>query len=403
VTRKARSVRHRFSRDELRRQVLARQHLAGDAPVSDVVAVSDDLVGVHATGTTSPYLQLFARMPGFVRSDLEEALYRERTLARVRCMRATVFIVSRALLPVVTAATRRNVEPLSSRYMASVGVSRTDYLALAARIEQVLQSTEGALSAAELRRRAGADQSLSQVVNLMCDQGRLVRDRPVGTWKSRTFTYRRFQDVFPDVPTVAEDDAVRQLAERYIRAYGPVTLDDLAWWSGLGRRQLRDAVGELGEVIVPVEIEGGGSGWLLHADDLAVDASPSDATAPSVRLLPELDPFLMGRHDRSSFLDDALVDYVTDRAGNVTSTVVVDGRVVGVWDVTESPTPAVRLHLFDDAQPALPEARQQAARVGEFWFAGRVPVREVAMMTPLTRRTAGGFLSPLADAGASPG
>jgi hypothetical protein len=382
--------------------VLTKQHLADDDPAGDVVHVTDDLVGLHATGTTSPYLQLFARIPGVARSDLDEALYRDRTVARVRCMRGTVFIVSRALLPVVMAATRRIIEPLSKRYLAIVGVSETDYLALAARIEDVLRSAGAPLSATALRQRTDADHSLSRVVNLMCDQGRLLRDQPVGSWRSRTFTYRRFHDVFPDVPPVATEEAVRQLAERYIRAYGPVTLDDLVWWSGLRRRELGDAVGELGDAIVSVEVDGT-SGWLAHADDLAARSPGSDASAPSVRLLPELDPYLMGRHDRRAIIDSALVDYVTDRAGNVTSTVVIDGRVAGVWDVTASPTPAVRLHLFDGTRTFIAEARDQAAHVGEFWFGRYVQVREVATMTPLTRRTAGGFLSPLADPTEVPG
>lgn len=393
---------HRFSRDDLRRHVLVKQHLTGEDPAADVVTVADDLVGIHATGTTSPYLQLLARVPAFVRADLENALYGAHSLARLRCMRGTVFIVSRALLPVVTAATRRIVEPLSTRYLAHIGVTETEYLALAARIEEVLQTAEGALTTSDLQQRIGAARSLSRVVNLMCDQGRLLRDRPVGSWKSRTFAYRRFDDVFPGLPPVAEQAAVRHLVERYIRAYGPVAFDDLAWWSGVGRRTLRDAVDGLGDVIVPVDVEGGGSGWLAHADDLAGRAPRSGVTAPSVRLLPELDPFLMGRRDRRVFLEEAFVDYVTDRAGNVTSTVVGDGRVTGVWDIAEAPGPAVRLHLFDERRSPLREVRNQAARLGQFWFGTPVPVLEVATMTPLTRRTAGGFLSPLADPSAAP-
>jgi hypothetical protein len=63
----------------------------------------------------------------------------------------------------------------------------------------------------------------------------------------------------------------------------------------------------------------------------------------------------------------------------------------------------VRLHLFDGTRTFLAEARDQAAHVGEFWFGRYVQVREVATMTPLTRRTAGGFLSPLADPTEVPG
>jgi hypothetical protein len=35
------------------------------------------------------------------------------------------------------------------------------------------------------------------------------------------------------------------LIERYIDRNGPVTLDDVAWWTGLGMRRCRDALHEL--------------------------------------------------------------------------------------------------------------------------------------------------------------
>ncbi|HEU4542149.1 MAG TPA: winged helix DNA-binding domain-containing protein [Jiangellaceae bacterium] len=389
------NVQHRMSVDEVRRRLLKKQKLTDDG-AADVVAVCDDLVGLHATGTTSPYLQVFARLPGFRRADLEDALYRDRSLARVRCMRGTVFIVSRSMLPIVMAATRRIVEPLSTRFLASVGVTENEYLALAARIEAVLDSSDHALTAGQLRQHMRADQSLSRVVNLMCDQGRLVRDRPVGSWKSRTFTYRRFHDAVPNIVPIAEDEAVRQIASLYIRSYGPVTLSDLAWWSGLGLRPMQQVVEELGDV-VQIDIDGNGSVWLAHTDDLATIISPDiEPTAPVVRLLPELDPFLMGRYDRHLFFDQAFVDYITDRAGNVTSTVMIDGRVVGVWDVAETPTPAVGVHLFDPEQPGYAQVHEQAARVAQFWFNREVPIVEVSTMPSLKSRSAGGFLSPLA-------
>ena len=121
------------------------------------------------------------------------------------------------VLPTVMSATRRLVEAFSTRYLSAGGVPEREFQRIARRIEQLLGSTDEALTTAALRERLGAGQSLSRVVNLMCDQGRLIRDKPVGSWKSRNFTYRRFADDFPDIPAVAESDAVRCLVESYVR------------------------------------------------------------------------------------------------------------------------------------------------------------------------------------------
>jgi hypothetical protein len=63
--------------------------------------------------------------------------------------------------------------------------------------------------------------------------------------------------------------------------------------------------------------------------------------------------------------------------------VLVEGRVVGVWDLTARPRPAVRVLLLDPSHPCGPAVLDRCAGVGEFWFGDPVPVLEYASMTPL--------------------
>jgi hypothetical protein len=390
-------MKDRYAEEQIRHHLLSKQHLSPDNVGHDAAQVAEDLLGLHATGATSPYFQLLARMPRFERDRLERALYEERSMARVRCMRGTMFIVTKALLPVVMAATRRAVEPPSTRYLATVGVSAQQFRRLAARIEQIFQTTEQALSAAEIRRRLGADRSMSAVINLMCDQGRLVRCRPAGSWKSQAFTYRPFGEVFSDIEPLHEAEAIVRLIERFLLAYGPVTSGDIMWWSGLGARDVRPALEQLEEITVPIEVEGRSSKCLLHVDDrLALSKSAAGTGQPTISFLPELDPYLMGRLDREIMLDSDRARDVTDRSGNVTSTIVINGRVGGVWDITDAPSPMVLVHLFGRQPVGVSDGvHARATSLGEFWFGHTVPVRRIRQMVPLATRSAGSFLSPL--------
>jgi Winged helix DNA-binding domain len=150
--------------------VLARQHLREDAPATDVVQTARDLVGLHATGAPNPYLQLFTRMPGFTRQPLDHELYERRSLARVRCMRGTLFMLPLDLLPIAWAATRELVLGPSTKYLAAQGLTRRSYKRWASLVDAVL--ADRALSAAQIRAELGAgrDVSLPAVLNQMCDE-----------------------------------------------------------------------------------------------------------------------------------------------------------------------------------------------------------------------------------------
>jgi hypothetical protein len=285
---------------------------------------------------------------------------------------------------VLFAATRAATIAGDRRWL---GVARDDYERWAPAVLDALAGT--ALSAAELRKRLGADDGLPAVISTLCDEARLVRDRPSGSRRSSAFRYRRWDDVFPDVDLAAvpEDSAVDVLVQRYVAAYGPVTVHDIAWWSGLPLRSVRATVGRLGDALVPVRLPGQAEEHLMTADDLhRADHEPARPDG-GLALLPVLDPLLMGYRGRDRFLDPSLRGFVYDPGGNATSVVLGDGRVIGVWDLAERPRPAVRVLLFDPDDPRRADALERCAAVGEFWFGSPVPVLEYASMTPLAEGT----------------
>ncbi|MCP4251194.1 MAG: winged helix DNA-binding domain-containing protein [bacterium] len=65
----------------------------------------------------------------------------------------------------------------------------------------------------------------------MCDVGRIVGGAPPRSWRSSVRQYHRWQDVLPDVDLHCWDEeaAIKELIHRYLRSYGSVTIDDIAW------------------------------------------------------------------------------------------------------------------------------------------------------------------------------
>ena len=77
---------------EERRARLARRHFLVESAGS-IDRVVTDLVGVHATDPATPYLSLWARLPGFAVADLDAELYEHRTVVKHLAMRRTLWTV----------------------------------------------------------------------------------------------------------------------------------------------------------------------------------------------------------------------------------------------------------------------------------------------------------------------
>jgi hypothetical protein len=232
----------------------------------------------------------------------------------------------------------------------------------------------------------------------MCDQGLLIRGRPARGWRDKTHHYAPFRAYFPDVDLqrYSEAEAIALLVRRYLAAFGPATEVDLVWWMGLGKTRARRALEALGEELVMVSFPGFGSASIMLRSDHVLLERQELAPGPAVNLLPPLDPYLMGYKERARYLNPSHADRVFDRAGNATSTILADGRVIGVWDFATDDPPELRFLLLETIEDnLLDQVRAEARRLGEFLVAGGAVIRHCDSMVPLTERTMGSFLSPL--------
>jgi hypothetical protein len=388
-----RTARVSLDREHVLALMLHKQHLAASSATVGVTQVMDDLIGLHATDRLSPYLQLQARLRRFAPDQLD-ALLDAGQAARLGCMRQTLFIESAVQVPLLLAATRALAARGHERFLAANGLEVGDYERLASRVAGAL--TGRALDARELQSEIGATRRLSPVLIVMCDQARIVRWKGAGGWRSGGQTYRLFEEALPTVglDTWDETAAFRELVDRYVRRYGPVTVRDIAWWTGFGQGRVRAAVATLpGLALAGMP---GVDGELLIDEADLVGCQRGGFSAGEVSLLPVLDPFLQGYRDRERSLDPRHRPFVVDRGGNVTSVILVDGRVAGVWDLVEAPARELRLFFFEPpAAHTRCRVHGRAADVAELLTGGSAPVIEVDRMTTLTERRAGAVLSPL--------
>jgi len=362
--------------------------LTDDSRIDDVVQIVKDVSGLHATGSKVPYLSLFARTRNFVKESLDEELYVKRNLGKIRCMRGTLYILTKEMIPIAYAATRKMNEKLSKRYAEFRGVSYEKYEEFSKSILDVLKGKE--MTAAEIQKTLKTQLDVSAILYLMCDQGFVIRSRPR--------KYSLFHEYFPnmDLTKMDEREARALLVQHYLSSFGPATENDIAWWTGLGKTRVQEALNKIQKKTVRVEISNVKGNFIMLRSDENLIKTQAPSKRRTVNLLPSLDPYLMGYKKRERYLNHKHYDRVFDRSGNVTSTILLDGRVVGVWDFTEDLEPLVKLFLLEEVEGSmLKQIYLKAQKIGRFIADKEVQIRECNSMVPLTRRTAGGVMSPL--------
>jgi hypothetical protein len=156
------------------------------------------------------------------------------------------------------------------------------------------------------------------------------------------------------------DEALAELARRFFAAFSPATAADFAAWSGVGATR---AVQLISDELRAADVDGR-PGFRLG------DVEPQRA----LRLLPAFDNYLVGYRDRDALLDAELRPHVYN-GGMIYPTLVIDGRIAGMWSLRRSEQPAsVAVRTFAALRP-----REQRALEAEVDDLGRFLDRPVQL------------------------
>lgn len=120
-----------------------------------------------------------------------------------------------------------------------------------------------------------------------------------------------------------------RIVRGYLTARGPATLDDIAWWTKLPKRDIRRGVQANAEDIVTVQTPG--SPMLVLAESLDL-LEPRFGARDEIRFLPGFDEWILGYQDRSAVASPRMLDAMVPGGNGVfRPAVLVDGEVVGTW------------------------------------------------------------------------
>jgi hypothetical protein len=318
--------------DDLRALTLSRQfpEVVGVDPKAVVEAVRR-IGPIQSQTARSPYVALGARLPG-VAHDTVSAAHEAWELVRGSTIRGTVHTSSADQHPLLDATTRVGQRAIWARHL-SLGHSEVEELWRATEDfaadtwrtpEELVEHLRGWLGERSRVVPREIDRSLERYLGF--GHGGLIRRPLRGGWSGQGAAgYRTARTLLPGRPPAG--DPLLQVVRLHLSSYGPATRRDVAWWSGLGLRQ----VDALLEQLAAVWHEG--PDGAAYAD---VPGMPPPRDLTGVRLLPEFDAVLCGYDPRARHRFVAPTDHASlwsPGNGFMRAPLLLDGRVGGHWRI----------------------------------------------------------------------
>src|SRR5256712_10073299 len=238
----------KLSRTQVSSWRLSRNHLAQRAPKRELSRVASDVCGVQAQVLSGAALFLWARVDNITVHDVEDALWRQRTLVKTWAMRGTLYLLSSNSLPTYVAALKTRQDPNRETIPYRIGPGPDDkqYHITRTEQEQVTKAIRAALdqkvlTKEELAREIAKRAKLRSILqsHLLSGFGSLLQHAAhegsliFGPSQGPKVTFTRPDQWLDMQSQPSGDQALRTLLRQFYSTYGPATFEDFAhWWGG---------------------------------------------------------------------------------------------------------------------------------------------------------------------------
>ncbi len=352
---------------------LDRHALAAPLTAGTSAEIVRRVCGAHAQVMSAAEWSIGLRLAGSSRSDVQAALWTDRSLVKTFGPRGTVHLLPAEDLAMWCGALSAFPRPSASAASSFLTLDQT---------ESVVSAIGAALQSAEL-----TVDELTEAVVAACGAwaGDLVIPAFNGVWprwrqalseaaargaacfgpdRGRNVTYTSPRRWLPGFEPAAAPGALSWLVTQYLTAYGPASPAQFAQWLGAPRRWAAELFSSLVPRLQRVELDES-EAW-LPAGVLARSGPPG-----AVRLLPYFDPYVVGCHPRQSLFPRQAAERGLNRTGQAGTkpVLLIEGTVAGLWHQRRSGG-AITITVEPFAELTARQQREladQAQRLGQFF------------------------------------
>ncbi len=335
-----------------------RKQIYLDLKTVDSYRVAKEQIGLHSTDYWTPYLSAWSRIGDYDAEAVFNSLNSGQQLVRLNSFRGTVHVIHTDNLPVAVRATGPRLERWVRKHPFLKKHSDTE-------IEDMLGEVMNALEDQPLRMRdlkkalPHIAEGMRWLIFLLAARGLVVRATAPHARSTQT-AYARLDKWSPGVkvPEIPEDEAIGMLLQLYVERFGPVSVNDFAWWLPWTKTKTRKTI-EAVEGIVSFEFQG--KTYYITKKELDFIPSIEIPDDPIICFLPYEDHFPKAFIERSWFIDEDCLQRLFPRSaaahwpegskakrampdtggtgvnqsGEIRPSIWLNGRIVGRWEFGE--------------------------------------------------------------------
>lgn len=331
---------------------------------------------LHAQLMSAAELSLWARVEGLPPDHVEKALWEKRALVKTWAIRGTLHLVTAEDFPLMVGALRAFDHFRKGAWLKYFGVTLKE-------LDALIDGVHATLTDEGMTREGLADALATHTGNpdlkekLLSGWGMLLK--PAAFQGYLCFAPNQGQNVtfvrpdlwlgwegYEDVPP--SQQALQKILIRYLTAFGPATPEDFARWWGWKPPQAKKLFKGAGDTITEIEVREGGE-WKGYLPTEALDRVNTLPKPEGVHLLPFFDPYIVALpRSNDYFLAEEHKDKVYRPQGWISPVVVVEGRIVGVWEQEKQKSKTVlKVTMFGERiRRTKAGIEEEAERMGKF-------------------------------------
>lgn len=351
---------------------LSQHGLSRRFPAQDVIGAVTRTGGIQAQVMSAAELALCSRVEELSPPNVRDALWQDHTLVKTWAMRGTLHLLSAKELPLYVAARDWQQTANWSRYFAEFGLSKAQQEAFLLAIPHVLE--QGPLTRPQLADAVARHTGAARAGDLILSSSWGTPLKPsayrgelcFGPGQGKTVTFMNPRGWIGKWQSIEPKLALQEIARRYLRAYGPASPEDFAFWWGCQKTRAKNLFKSIAGELEEVEVEG----WRAFALRATLPHIQSVEPAEQIHLLPLFDAYTIGvPRDCEPLLARAYKRKVFNLQGWTFAVILVNGSIQGVWHSTirRSQT-IIRVNLFSSSTALIRKGIEaEAERLSHFF------------------------------------